>query len=173
MDRLFDLYKSTWRREKHLRLVGWPEDFVSRTLLMRVSDLWSSLPPTSRPPAKSAEFGRRSAPWLVGLALVLAPTAAKAEAPFHLRFEGAAIPGTDLRLELDGGLDGGLSVRRQKVRARVPVDLPYPEFLIGVSAKAMNCLLPSRTFCTLASAASMLSLTCVVERRRGLGSRLY
>ncbi len=83
-----------------------------------------------------AEFGRRSAPWLVGLALVLAPTAAKPEAPFHLRFQGAAIPGTDLRLELDGGLDGGLSVRRQKVRARVPVDLPYPEFLIGVSAKA-------------------------------------
>src|SRR5450432_728273 len=79
---------------------------------------------------------RTPAPWLVGLALVLEPTAAKAEAPFHLRFEGAAIPGTDLRLELDGGLDGGLSVRRQKVRARVPVDLPYPEFLIGVSAKA-------------------------------------
>jgi Tetratricopeptide repeat len=79
---------------------------------------------------------RTPAPWLVGLALVLARTAAKAEAPFHLKFQGAAIPGTDLRLELDGGLDGGLSVRRQKVRARVPVDLPYPEFLIGVSAKA-------------------------------------
>jgi hypothetical protein len=68
--------------------------------------------------------------------LELAPTAAKAEAPFHLRFEGAAIPGTDLRLELDGSYDGGLSVRRGKVRARVPVDLPYPEFLTGVSAKA-------------------------------------
>jgi len=81
---------------------------------------------------------RTPAPWLVGLALVLAPTAAKAEAPFHLRFEGAAIPGTDLRLELDGGLDGGLSVRRQKVRARVPVDLPYPEFFIGVSANATS-----------------------------------
>jgi hypothetical protein len=79
---------------------------------------------------------RTPAPWLVGLALVLAPAAAKTEPPFHLRFEGAAIPGTDLRLELDGGLDGGLSVRRQKVRAHVPVDLPYPEFLIGVSAKA-------------------------------------
>ena len=81
-------------------------------------------------------IGRHSAPWLVGLALVLAPPAAKAEAPFHLRFQAAAIPGTDLRLELDGGLDGGLSVKRGKVRARVPVDLPYPEFLTGVSAKA-------------------------------------
>ncbi len=67
---------------------------------------------------------------------MLAPAAAKAEAPFHLRFEGAAIPGTDLRLELDGSYDGGLSVRRGKVRARVPVDLPYPEFLTGVSATA-------------------------------------
>jgi hypothetical protein len=94
------------------------------------------MPPTSRPPAESAEFGRRSTPWLVGLLLVLAPAAAKAEAPFHLRFEGAAIPGTDLRLELDGSYDGGLSVRRGKVRARVPVDLPYPEFLTGVSATA-------------------------------------
>ena len=74
--------------------------------------------------------------WLVGLALVLATAAAKAEAPFHLRFEGAAIPGTDLRLELDGSYDGGLSVRRGKVRARVPVDLPYPEFLTGVGATA-------------------------------------
>jgi hypothetical protein len=83
-----------------------------------------------------AEFGRRSAPWLVGLALVLAPAVAKTEPPFHLRFEGAAIPGTDLRLELDGSYDGGLSVRRGKVRARVPVDLPYPEFLTGVSATA-------------------------------------
>src|SRR5450432_459346 len=81
---------------------------------------------------------RTPAPWLVGLALVLAPTAAKSEAPFHLKFQGAAIPGTDLRLELDGGLDGGLSVRRQKVRARVPVDLPYPEFFIGVSANATS-----------------------------------
>jgi hypothetical protein len=79
---------------------------------------------------------RTPAPWVVGLALVLAPTAAKAEAPFHLRFQGAAIPGTDLRLELDGSYDGGLSVRRGKVRARVPVDLPYPEFLTGVSATA-------------------------------------
>ena len=101
-----------------------------------MSNVWPSLPPTSRQPAESAEFGRRSAPWIVGLALVLAPTAAKTEALFRFRFEGAAIPGTDLRLELDGSLDGGLSVRRQKVRARVPVDLPYPEFLISVSAKA-------------------------------------
>jgi hypothetical protein len=76
--------------------------------------------------------------WLVGLTLVLAPpaVAAKDESAFHLRFEGAAIPGTDLRLELDGSYDGGLSVRRGKVRARVPVDLPYPEFLTGVSATA-------------------------------------
>ena len=77
-----------------------------------------------------------SLPWIIGLALVLAPTAAKPEPAFHLRFQGAAIPGTDLRLELDGGLDGGLSVRRGKVRARVPVDLPYPELLTGVSATA-------------------------------------
>ncbi len=136
MDRLFDLYKSTWPREKHLRLVGWSEDFVSRTLFMRMSDLGSSLPSTSRQAAKSAEFGRRLAPWLIGLALVLAPAAANAEAPIRLPFEHAAIPGTDLRLEIDGGLDGGLSVRRGKVRARVPVDLPYPELLIGVSATA-------------------------------------
>ncbi len=74
--------------------------------------------------------------WLVGLTLLLAPTAAKAEAPFHLRFEGAAIPGTDLRLELGGSYDGGLSVRRGKIHARVPIDLPYPEFLTGVSAQA-------------------------------------
>jgi hypothetical protein len=79
---------------------------------------------------------RTPAPWVVGLTLVLAPTAAKAEAPFHLKFQGAPIPGTDLRLELDGSYDGGLSVRRGKVRARVPVDLPYPEFLTGVSATA-------------------------------------
>ena len=86
--------------------------------------------------------GRRQArgSWLVGLTLLLASTAAAAKegAAFHLRFEGAAIPGTDLRLELDGSYDGGLSVRRGKVRARVPVDLPYPEFLTGVSAKATS-----------------------------------
>ena len=92
-------------------------------------------PPRRTPPNRLKADG---GDWLVGLALVLAlaPTAAKAEAPFHLTFEGAAIPGTDLRFELDGSYDGGLSVRRGKVRARVPVDLPYPEFLTGVSAKA-------------------------------------
>jgi tetratricopeptide (TPR) repeat protein len=76
--------------------------------------------------------------WLAGLALVLGTTAvaAKPGGAFRLRFEGASIPGTDLRLELDGSLDGGLSVRREKVRARVPVDLPYPEFLVAVSATA-------------------------------------
>ena len=101
-----------------------------------MSNAWASLPLPGRQAAESADFGRRLTPWLVGLALVLAPTAAKPEPAFHLRFKGAAIPGTDLRLELDGSLDGGLSVRRGKVRAHVPVDLPYPEFLIGVSAKA-------------------------------------
>jgi hypothetical protein len=107
---------------------------------MTMSNVWSRLPPTTRQAAESAEFGRRSAPWLLGLSLSLAlappAVAAKPDAAFHLRFQGAPIPGTDLRLELDGGLDGGLSVRRQKVHARVPVDLPYPEFLTGVSAKA-------------------------------------
>src|SRR3954447_10790562 len=92
------------------------------------------MPPPRRTPANRLKSDAGA--WLVGLALLLARAAAKAEAPFQLRFEGAAIPGTDLRLELDGSYDGGLSIRSGKVRARVPVDLPYPEFLTGVSAKA-------------------------------------
>jgi tetratricopeptide (TPR) repeat protein len=110
--------------------------YHSHDVCLPTHNTWPIMPPPSRtPPNRLKSHGGA---WLVGLALLLAPAAvaAKDGSAFHLRFEGAAIPGTDLRLELDGSLDGGLSVRRGKVRARVPVDLPYPEFLTGVSATA-------------------------------------
>ncbi len=96
---------------------------------MTMSNVWPCWPPTKADrllnPLNSDAV---RLPGLVGLALVLVlmVVAAKPDAAVHLRFQGAPIPGTELRLELDGALDGGLSVRRQKVRARVEVDLPNP-----------------------------------------------
>ena len=58
-------------------------------------------PPSRTPPNRLKADGGA---WLVGLSLLLAPSAvaAKPEAPFHLRFEGAAI-GLKVTFDVDQG----------------------------------------------------------------------
>jgi hypothetical protein len=63
---------------------------------------------------------------LVALALALAATQAFARP--------ATIPGSDLHLVVDAR--GDLWIERHDLRARVPIELPYPDSLLSVAAKA-------------------------------------